>query len=511
MAMSSQQEVTFSENEQLVSVTDTSGIITYVNEHFCKISGYAKEELIGQHHNIVRHPDMPKAAFSDLWSKLKRDDSWRGMVKNRCKNGGYYWVDAYVTPVYDANRVIGYQSVRNKPSQKHISLAKNLYDKLNSNKSAGFTLPTKHRVSISAILTLLFGFAIFSFSQSIISTVLFFVFITCIFALFANLSLPLSAFTKQVSKEFDSPSRLVFSGKGLTGLLDYPKHLLQAKITTILGRSKDQSDQLKVIADDLEANSSTALNGLQEENSHLDQLATAITQMSATIEEVSKNTTIAFENVNDVQSRCNTAIGVIENTHQSATSLAQEVGEAASKADSLVTDVTHISSIMTEIQGIADQTNLLALNAAIEAARAGEQGRGFAVVADEVRSLASRTQEATGQIQDSVVGLQTTLSQWQQLMLASQDKAKQSQQESTNANQEMQGVITVMNNLNDLTSQIATAAEEQSVVADQINQSVHVIRDISYQNTEIVSQVNILGEQVTISVNELHNLSTTFR
>jgi len=509
--MSSQQEVTFSENQQLVSVTDTSGIITYVNDHFCKISGYLREELVGQHHNIVRHPDMPKAAFADLWSKLKRDDSWRGMVKNRCKNGGYYWVDAYVTPVYEDNRVIGYQSVRNKPSQKHISLAKNLYDKLNNNKSAGFTLTTKHRVSISAILTLLFGFAIFSLSQSLIPTALFFIFTACIFALFANLSLPLSTFSKKISKEFDSPSRLVFSGKGLTGLLDYPKHLLQAKITTILGRSKDQSDQLKVIADELEANSSTALNGLKEENSHLDQLATAITEMSATIEEVSKNTTIAFENVNDVQSRCNTAIGVIKNTHQSATSLAQEVGEAASKADSLVTDVTQISSIMTEIQGIADQTNLLALNAAIEAARAGEQGRGFAVVADEVRSLASRTQEATQQIQDSVVGLQTTLSQWQQLMLASQEKAKQSQEQSTSANEEMQGVISVMHNLNDLTSQIATAAEEQSVVADQINQSVHVIRDISYQNTEIVSQVNILGEQVTYSVSELHNLSTTFR
>jgi len=505
----SSQEVTFSESEQLVSVTDTSGIITYVNDHFCNISGYTKEELIGQHHNIVRHPDMPKAAFADLWTKLKRDDSWRGMVKNRCKNGGYYWVDAYVTPVYEANRIIGYQSVRNKPSQKHISLAKNLYDKLNNNKSAGFTLTTKHRSYISALLTLTFGFAIFSFSQSLISAALFFVFTACIFALFANLSL--SAFTKQVSKEFDSPSRLVFSGKGLTGLLDYPKHLLQAKVTTILGRSKDQSDQLKMIADELELNSSSALNGLQEENSHLDQLATAITQMSATIDEVSKNTTVAFENVNDVQNRCNVAIDVIENTHQSAKSLAHEIGEAASKADSLVTDVTQISSIMTEIQGIADQTNLLALNAAIEAARAGEQGRGFAVVADEVRSLASRTQEATQQIQDSVVGLQTTLTQWQQLMLSSQDKAKQSQSQSTNANEEMQGVIKVMHNLNDLTSQIATAAEEQSVVADQINQSVHVIRDISYKNTEIVSQVNVLGEQVTYSVNELHNLSTTFR
>ena len=93
-------EVTFSPSEQLVSVTDTQGVILYANDDFCRIAGYSQQELEGEHHNIVRHPDMPKAAFADLWQKLKRGDSWRGMVKNRCKDGRYYWVDAYVTPLY---------------------------------------------------------------------------------------------------------------------------------------------------------------------------------------------------------------------------------------------------------------------------------------------------------------------------------------------------------------------------------------------------------------------------
>ena len=83
-------ERTFTEQEQLVSTTDLNGIITYANPEFCEVAGYSLEELIGQHHNVVRHPDMPKAAFKDLWEKLKRGDSWRGMVKNRCKNGDYY-------------------------------------------------------------------------------------------------------------------------------------------------------------------------------------------------------------------------------------------------------------------------------------------------------------------------------------------------------------------------------------------------------------------------------------
>ena len=116
MTHTTNKERTFASSEQLVSITDLDGRITYANNEFCTVAGYTLEELVGQHHNIVRHPSMPKDAFADLWNKLKRNDSWRGMVKNRCKNGDYYWVDAYVTPVYDNNKVVGNQSVRTLPS-----------------------------------------------------------------------------------------------------------------------------------------------------------------------------------------------------------------------------------------------------------------------------------------------------------------------------------------------------------------------------------------------------------
>ena len=104
------EEVSFT--DELVSTTDLRGVITYANERFCEVAGFTLEELLGKNHNIVRHPSMPKAAFGDLWSHLKEGEAWRGAVKNRCKDGRYYWVDAFVTPTYENGKKIGYQSVR---------------------------------------------------------------------------------------------------------------------------------------------------------------------------------------------------------------------------------------------------------------------------------------------------------------------------------------------------------------------------------------------------------------
>ena len=100
-------EVEFADDIQLVSTTDLKGDITYANPAFCQVAGYRLEEMLGQHHNLVRHPDMPKAAFADLWAHLQAGKPWRGMVKNRCKDGRYYWVDAYVTPIYEDGKMVG--------------------------------------------------------------------------------------------------------------------------------------------------------------------------------------------------------------------------------------------------------------------------------------------------------------------------------------------------------------------------------------------------------------------
>ena len=505
-------EVSFSDTVQLVSITDLNGKITYANDEFCEVAGYTLDELVGQNHNIVRHPSMPKAAFADLWSKLKQEDSWRGMVKNSCKNGGYYWVDAYVTPVFENDRVTGYQSVRTRPTESQKVKAQKLYDALNNKKSIADFQSNINLKRIMAMVIIILSIAVnWIVTESIVSSVVLLICMSLVLLVFSQELFSFPTYVAKIKAAFDSPSRIVFSGKGPLNIISYPIELYKARIRTILGRSRDSGRKLVSFASELEQSSQEMLKGIEEESSHLAQFATAITEMSATIDEVSSNTNQTHDKVLVVQNECQNNIQVIEMSQNKINCLAEDVDKAASNALVLVTDVTKISTIMSEIQGIADQTNLLALNAAIEAARAGEQGRGFAVVADEVRTLASRTQEATVHIQSSVVALQNTLKEWSQVMLVNKANAESCSEDSSQIKQTMETIVNNVSDVSDMTAQIATAAEEQSVVANQITRSVYVIDDISKQNSILANKVNNYGIEVNKSAEDIEKLSSTFK
>lgn len=505
------REIQVPATKQLVSTTDLRGVITYANDTFCEIAGYTRDELVGHNHNIVRHPDMPKAAFADLWQHLKDGKSWRGMVKNRAKNGDHYWVDAYVTPIHEQGRVIGYQSVRTRPSEQLKAKAEQVYSLVH--KGAVPTPVSKVMTLkrlLAAVIALIAVVGVQLVSGQWLASLTVLLMIVLLTVLFRDELFALPSHVRQCEADFDSASRLVFAGSTMLDLLRYPQLLQQAKIRTILGRSYDSGEQLMAAAETLGSASEQTLKSLCDEQLHIEQLATSVQQMSASINDVSLNTVAVHERVVTADEGCQQAIGLIRDNEGIVLNLANEMDTAAQESIRLRESSSQIASIMTEIQGIADQTNLLALNAAIEAARAGEMGRGFAVVADEVRTLASRTQAATEQTLKSVGELMDTLTGWADSMERNSQQAQLSREQSGKVREQVQLLTEALQVISGATQQIATATEEQSVVASQVAGNSKDIQGVAASNKAMAKQVHELGSTVSEQVAALKDLSSTF-
>jgi aerotaxis receptor len=483
------EEVSFSEDQALVSTTDLRGIITYANESFCNIAGYSLEELMGKNHNIVRHPDMPKAAFKEMWEKLKAGHSWRGMVKNRCKDGRYYWVDAFVTPIFENGQLVGYQSVRSKPTMQLKQRASALYEKINAGKSVtSYRELVNARQTLSAV-TAMIGLVLLaiysSFSLALAATV----FCLIVLALNYDELVVTPALLKQQKATFDSVSRYVYVGAHPFSISQYNHGMLNAKLTTVLGRVKDATATFNSIASNLDNQSSLTEQGISAQSERLSQIATAMSQMSATIGEISSSTHDTAEKVNVTYQSCSDIKLHIADNSSMVSNLAVQVEEAASTANALATEADKIGQVMTEIEGIAEQTNLLALNAAIEAARAGEHGRGFAVVADEVRALSSRTQRATSQIHNSIKEIQDTLFSWSSVMKNTKSQADQCVDTTGHTQVELDSIFAQISEISQLATQISTAAEEQQVVSGDISNNIEQIKGFSDENLNMSYKV----------------------
>jgi aerotaxis receptor len=495
------EEVTFSNEEELVSVTDTRGVIIYANPAFCRVAGYKESELVGKNHNMVRHPDMPKAAFADMWEKLKNRQSWRGAVKNRCKDGRYYWVDAFVTPVYDSGELTGFQSVRTVLKPEFRTNAEKIYQQLNTGKHRPDTVALNFKLRHATNIALGLGITGLAFWQPALAIFS----IALPYIIFKQELLSLGAYIGRTTQQYDSISRYVYSGRGSTSVIDFNTKLYEGKIKTILGRIVDSTQMLSNRVSSLQGASDTAKEGAEQEVQELLLVSSAMEEMSASISEVAKNTTNTSEKVEQVHVDCRSATDSMSKTMERVSALANDVANSAQAATELVTEAERIGSVIHEIQGIADQTNLLALNAAIEAARAGEHGRGFSVVADEVRALSNRTHIATEQIQSSVSEIQSTLVKWSEVMLKGKEAADSCVSETTATRDMVFKVYDEVSAISDLAIHISAASEEQSMVSKEIAKNIVNINDTANEN---LKQADIVGDESS-SINERSSALTS--
>jgi aerotaxis receptor len=524
VAHTTDKETLVPEHVFIYSRTDPKGRITEANQAFADLSGYAIEEMIGKPHNMVRHPDMPKEAFSDMWKSLKAGRPWQGMVKNRRKDGGFYWVLATVSPVRGAGgSVIGFQSLRSRPSREQVSAAANAYRRIQQGDGTlciqeGRALSNPSRFTrwiTRPDLRFAFG-AIVGLAASIAGFILEFggarvllVRAVCgaafAFGTLGTLFVLLSTLPNLLRDldQIDSYLDHLLSTGDFTLSFDLDQRGRSAKIARKLGlltgwvQSTIQCIQDAVVPVEHGTEQiRLAVHGIDKattaQSTATESIAAATTELDLTIREVTQNLHSTEAAVQESGRRANDGADVSDRANDQIQELASVVKVASTEVEALGTSSAEVGAIARVIREIANQTNLLALNASIEAARAGEAGRGFSVVANEVRSLADRTMKATAEIDaliatikgDSdraIAGMRTGATQVTSGVALVQE-----------AQSVLNGINTLMTDAVRRVSEIAVSSSQQAEAMSEISSNITHVAAMTGQNAGLARQATEL-------------------
>ncbi len=431
-------ETQLPEGEFIYSRTDLDGRIVEVNAAFAEISAYCADEMIGQPHSLVRHPDMPPEAFEDMWRDLKAGLPWRGLVKNRRKDGGFYWVIANASPVRENGRIVGYQSVRGRPTREEIAAAEAIYERMRQGDKSirilhGLVAPARNLksaflcwITSDAQQTGVIGLSMLIIGSLLLAHALNPMFFppslmhilggACVALAFWFLFFFRAGLMGDLRKTDDFLGRILSSGDMRAGM--------PVERSDTVGNIARQSNQvvswirftLQGIDDVAMAVTNSAsevaqsvvmLNKSAQAQSDATAAATTgIEQNTVSIGKVAASAERTKEAADEATKVSDKGSLLADQACATILQLAGTVKDSAVQVERLGEQSREISRITCVIRGIAEQTNLLALNAAIEAARAGEQGRGFAVVADEVRKLAERCAKAAEEVSQMIAAVQ---------------------------------------------------------------------------------------------------------
>lgn len=503
----------FKTDQKLISTTDVKGNITHCNDVFVTISGYSRDELIGQPHNLVRHPDMPEAAFKVMWEHLKAGRPWMGLVKNRCKSGDYYWVNAYVTPVTENGRTIGYESVRTCPARQDVARAEKVYAAINKSGK----LPTNVRIpwswlglgsgvagglALGMADMLWAGLGLMSFTS-----------IAAMALQQMQHKQRLGSLLALMPHAFRHPvaSATYTDAQGPIAEVEIAIKSELSHLETVLTRIDDAAQILSGQASTSLAMSDRACTAMHNQQHETDKVATAMHQMSIAINEVSGHVQETARHADNSSHRALEGRKLATISSESIARLGKTVNDISRAVTALAGQTEQIAQAAEIIEQIADQTNLLALNAAIEAARAGEHGRGFAVVADEVRQLAQRTRSSTQDIHAIVDELQNQTRHSVQVAQEGEAEAAEGLTQVQQAEQLLSDIAEIMSGIANMSLQMAAAIEEQAQVSDDINQQVSNISALSNESLHQAKDSADTTRSLQKVAADMHELVTGFK
>jgi aerotaxis receptor len=475
-----QNEYPLDDDTTLMSTTDVHSYITHANDTFVQVSGYQLDELTGQPHNMVRHPDMPKAAFADMWYTLQQGEPWSGIVKNRRKNGDHYWVRANAVPMVRRGQVTGYMSIRTRATAEEIAAVEPLYRALNDGRckkrihkglvvGKGWlgklpAMPLRWRVrSVMAVLFAGLAATLAATSAGWLPLAAAAVVMLMGTLLFEQqIVRPIENVARQALKvatgERNSVQHLNRSDElGLTlravGQLGLMCRWLINDVSSQVVSVRDGSDRLAQGNEDLNDRTRQTVANVQQTVATMNQMAASVQSNSETAAEVDKLSVAASS---------------------AATKGGNAMQTVVKTMDDIADSTQRIGSITSLINDIAFQTNILALNAAVEAARAGEQGKGFAVVAGEVRHLASRSASAANDIR--------------KLIDASASKVQSGSEQVHAAGRTMDDIVVQVKNVTQLIAQISHATSEQATGLSELTRAVAELDSITQKNADLVEE-----------------------